>query len=130
MFLPVSITVFALIAVALLFVVLSRPIDITVEDDYFKIGGMYGNTYDYAQVENLQYLTEIPEILTRTNGAAFGSHLRGYFKMEEYGSVTLFLNTKHSEYIYFEYDGKKIIFNDESEALKKVYDEIYAELTD
>ncbi len=130
MFLPVSITFIAVVGVAILFVVLSRPIDVQINENDFKIGGMYGGTYNYDKVENIQYLTEIPEILVRTNGAAFGSHLRGYFKMEEYGAVTLFLNKDYKEYIYFEYGDKTILFNDESPRLRALFDQIQSNISE
>ena len=130
MFLPVSITFIAVVGVAILFVVLSRPIDVQIHENDFKIGGMYGGTYSYDEIENLQYLTEIPEILVRTNGAAFGSHLRGYFKMEEYGAVTLFLNTDYKEYIYFEYGDKTILFNDDTTRLRDMFEQIQSKVND
>lgn len=119
---PASLSSVAVIVVLILAVWSMQPLKLETETEYFKISGMYGSEYQYEKIENLQYLEAIPKILTRTNGAALGSHLKGYFKMEELGSVKLFVNTDYEGYVYFEYEGKKIIFNTPEESLKVIYE--------
>ena len=118
---PLSFTGLILIVVAGLMIWSSRPLEVVIGDTGFEIKGMYGDTYDYDKVENMERLTELPKILIRTNGAALGAHLKGHFKLETLGAVTLFLNTDYKDYIYFEYEGKKIIFNATPEKLDAIY---------
>ena len=118
---PASLSTVVVIAVLVMVIWSMQPLKVTADDDYFKISGMYGNEYAYDRIENLQYMETIPKILLRTNGAALGSHLKGHFKLEEMGSVTLFVNTDYHAYVYFEYEGKKIIFNMEVTSLKPIY---------
>ena len=118
---PASLSTVAVIGVLVMVVWSMQPLKVTTEDDYLKISGMYGNEYAYDKIENLQYMETIPKILLRTNGASLGSHLKGHFKLEELGSVTLFVNTDFKGYVYFEYEGKKIIFNMEETLLKPIY---------
>lgn len=119
---PASLSSVAVIVVLILAVWSMQPLKLNTETEYFKISGMYGSEYQYDKIENLQYLESIPKILTRTNGAAIGSHLKGFFKLEELGSVKLFVNTDYDAYVYFEYEGKKVIFNTEMDTLKEIYD--------
>lgn len=121
MLMPASVSSVVVIIVIILGIWSMQPLKVTTEDTYFKISGMYGNEYAYDQIENLQYLETIPKILIRTNGAAIGSHLKGHFNLETLGAVTLFVNTDYHAYVYFEYEGKKIIFNMEEETLKSIY---------
>jgi len=119
---PFSLTGLILIVVAGLLIWSSQPLEVIMNDTNFEIKGMYGETFDYDQVENLERLTELPKILARTNGAAIGAHLKGHFKIENIGAVTLFLNTDYKDYIYFEYGGKKFIFNVALDKLDIIYD--------
>jgi hypothetical protein len=119
---PLGFTGLILIVVAGLMTWSIQPLSVVVGDTDFEIKGMYGDTYDYDKVENLERMTVLPKILMRTNGAAIGAHLKGHFKLETLGSVTLFLNTDYNDYIYFEYEGKKFIFNTIPEKLDAIYD--------
>ncbi len=118
---PVGLTGLILIVVAGMMVWSLQPLEVIVGETDFEIKGMYGDTYAYDKVENLSQLTQIPKILMKTNGAALGAHLKGHFKLETLGSVTLFLNTDYKDFIYFEYEGKKIIFNESPEKLDALY---------
>ena len=119
---PVSFTGLILIVVAGLMIWSTQPLEVILNETDFEIKGMYGDTFDYDRVENLERLTELPKILSRTNGAAIGAHLKGHFKLENLGSVTLFLNTDYKDYIYFEYEGKMFIFNNPPENLDDIFD--------
>jgi len=121
MLIPISFIGLIFIVVAGLMIWSSQPLDVIMNDANFEIKGMYGDTYDYDKVGNLERLTVLPKILKRTNGSAIGAHLKGHFKLEALGSVTLFLNTDYKDYIYFEYEGKKIIFNATPEKLDGIY---------
>ena len=82
-----------------------------LSEEGILIEGMYGSSYDWSSMTELSLLEVIPEVIIRTNGSGIGSKLRGNFKMEEYGAVKLFMDAAVSPYIYFEHDGKTVIFN-------------------
>lgn len=128
MLLPVTSGGVVIVIVAVVLLWTMQPLGVVLGDDALQIKGMYGGTYAYDQMEQLKYMDELPKISMRTNGAALGSHLKGHFQLEEFGAVTLFINTNDRGYIYFEYEGKKIIFNQPLEELKKTYDELKVKL--
>lgn len=121
MLLPVVSSVGIVIVVAILILVNFQPVKVILNDNSMEIKGMYGGTYEYANISNLTYLEELPDITARTNGAAIGSRLTGHFKTKDMGSVKLFVNTNDKGYIYFEYEDKKIIFNQPIDTLKETY---------
>ncbi len=121
MLLPVLSSVVVVIVVGILILVNFQPVKVILNEDSMEIKGMYGGTYGYANISNLMYLEELPDITARTNGAAIGSRLTGHFKTRDMGSVKLFVNTNDKGYIYFEYEDKKIIFNQPLETLKETY---------
>ncbi|MFH5835275.1 DUF3784 domain-containing protein [Proteiniclasticum sp. C24MP] len=89
----------------------SRDTSVLMDEQGIEIEGMYGDAYEWASMEGLALLSELPDIRMRTNGSAIGSKLRGHFRMEEYGSVKLFMDASVSPFIYFEVEGKPVIFN-------------------
>jgi len=121
MLIPATFTGLILIVVAGITIWFLQPLEVIMSETYFEIKGLYGDTYDYDKVEHLERVTEIPKIIMRTNGSAIGAHLSGHFKLEKLGAATLFLNTDYKDSIYFEYEGKKIIFNDAPEKLDEIY---------
>jgi hypothetical protein len=89
----------------------SRDTSVVLDEEGIEIEGMYGASYTWSSMEELTLLEELPEIIIRTNGSGIGSKLRGNFRMEEFGAVKLFMDAAISPYIYFEHDGKIVIFN-------------------
>lgn len=92
-----------LVLVAIAILIGLRPPSIAMNNDGLKIGGLYGKTYEWSAIENVELLSEMPKIGMRTNGMDLGSTKRGYFKMGDYGSSTLYVNTSHSTFIAFKY---------------------------
>ena len=89
----------------------SRDTSVRIDDQGIEIEGMYGDAYEWSAMEKLSLLSELPGITLRTNGSAIGSKLRGHFRMDEYGAVMLFMDASVPPYIYFETNGKPVIFN-------------------
>lgn len=89
----------------------SRDTSVVLYGEGIEIEGMYGASYTWSSMDELTLMEELPEITIRTNGSAIGSNLRGHFRMEEFGAVKLFMDADVSPYIYFEHDGKIVIFN-------------------
>jgi len=105
----------------------SRDTSVVLNEEGIKIEGMYGSSYTWSSMEELTLMEDLPEITIRTNGSAIGSKLRGNFRMEEFGAVKLFINADVSPYIYFEHEGRIVIFNlGEEEKTEEFYQKMDA----
>lgn len=112
---PVIILTITLVAVAVIIYFADTPVKIEALEEGLEIGGMYGDTYNWSQMEQLTLLEQIPEIAMRTNGSAVGSMLQGHFKFENGEKAKLFIDKSQPPFIQFIYEGKTIIFNLQSE---------------
>lgn len=105
----------------------SRDTSVVLNEEGIKIEGMYGSSYTWSSMEELTLMEDLPEITIRTNGSAIGSKLRGNFRMEELGAVKLFMDADVPPYIYFEHEGRIVIFNlGEEEKTEEFYKNMYA----
>lgn len=99
------------IGVGILIYFALQPLEVNVRDNALEITGSYGDVYTWDSMQQLQLLEELPTIEYRSNGSAVGSHLKGYFKTKEHGTVKLFVDTEAPPFILFESDGEIIIVN-------------------
>lgn len=118
-------TIVVIAVVAIMMFISSRPVGIVVGEEELTIKGMYGESYSWSEMENLKLLDQMPEIGMRTNGAAIGNRLTGHFNLKDSGSAKLFVDTSKPPFIYFEANGKSIIWNGkDSEETQTIYKEI------
>ena len=104
----------------------SRDTSVILNEEGIKIEGMYGSFYTWSSIEELTLMEDLPEITIRTNGSAIGSKLRGNFRMEELGAVKLFMDADVPPYIYFEHEGRIVIFNlGEEQKTEEFYEKMY-----
>lgn len=108
---PLVIVSVVLAGVGILMVFSLQPTKLTYQEEGFEIHGMYGETYAWEDIEEVELIESLPKIEMRTNGSGVGSHLKGYFRTTEYGKVKLFVNAKNPPFVYFTIDGNKVIFN-------------------
>ncbi|HQA08544.1 MAG TPA: DUF3784 domain-containing protein [Syntrophomonadaceae bacterium] len=89
------------------------PANIEMEEEQVTISGAYGTSFKYADIDQVQLLEELPEISLRTNGISLGPINKGHFKLEDGGSVLLFLRNGKPPFIHitFNSDQKPIIIN-------------------
>ena len=99
-----------------------KPPSIAMNDNGLDIGGLYGKLYEWDLIESVEVLTEMPKIGMRTNGMDLGSVQRGHYKVDGFGSATLYINKGHEAFITFKYEGRQIFI---SFAEKIKADEIY-----
>lgn len=126
--LPVLLTVITFIFVGALLIVSSQATKVTILDEGIQIHGMYGEVYKWDAIKKIELKEELPTIELRTNGAAVGANLKGYFRTTEYGKVKLFVNADNPPFIYMETDERLVIFNRKnSEETKEIYEKITAE---
>ena len=127
--LPMVIAGAVLIGVGLLMVFSLQPTRISTLEEGIEIHGMYGETYAWADMEQVELLDTLPNIEMRTNGSAMDSHLKGYFRTTEYGKVKLYVNAKLPPFVYFIADGEKVIFNLENAMkTKEAFEELLKRL--
>jgi hypothetical protein len=123
--LPIAITVVTFIAVAILMLYSSQPTKVSFSDQMVQIHGMYGETYSWSTIQDVQLLEKLPNIESRTNGAALGPHLKGNFRTSEWGTVKLFVNKNQPPFILIQSNGRIAIFNlSGSDETKAAYERI------
>ncbi|MCF8019401.1 conserved membrane protein of unknown function [Petrocella atlantisensis] len=109
--LPLTVVGITVVAIVLLLVFSSRDTQISIDDEGIEIHGMYGDTYAWTSIQSVELLEEMPLVLTRTNGSALGSKLKGHFKTKPYGSVKLFVDAEKPPYILMLTLDQPVIFN-------------------
>lgn len=67
--------------------------EVTVNDDTFKISGMYGIEWEVADIEHVELRNDLPKVIMKTNGSAAGNILKGRFKLENLMALGLFSST-------------------------------------
>lgn len=109
--LPAIISAITLVVVAVIFYFALQPTEVTLTESALEIAGMYGETYEFASMEQLILLEQLPEIAMRTNGSAVGSKLEGHFKFKNGDKAKLFVDKSVPPFIQFVYEGKLVILN-------------------
>jgi hypothetical protein len=114
---------FVILGIAIIFIISllfygSRPSKVLINNEAIHITGMYGVELPINDIREVKLITQLPAIITRSNGFSFGTIKKGYFKLEEYEKCRLFLQSDSKPYlIIIEKNGGKTILNhtDESE---------------
>lgn len=74
--------------------------DFRVDNDTFVVSGLYGVKWSFDEIEEVQLLSELPEVEMKTNGFAMGSRLKGHFHLESpYETGLLFIHAHHPPYL-------------------------------
>ena len=100
---------------------------VTISDNTFTIGGMYGFTIAKGEIDTvyMAQLNELPKIEMRTNGYNDGQILKGNFRLTDWGGCKLFIHDTKAPVIVIKREGKYTILNlYDAEATKKLYDEL------
>lgn len=95
----IGVTIVSLVVVGILMLYFIQPTQVTIADQGLIIRGLYGGTYPWDAVASAQLVEELPRLARRTNGAAIGSHLRGYFRTSEGETIKLFVDSKQPPFI-------------------------------
>ncbi|MGP4041632.1 DUF3784 domain-containing protein [Gracilibacillus sp. D59] len=100
--------------------------DITVEDGYLVISGMYGEEIPFQDINQVEKINQLPEVIAKTNGFAMTNRLKGEFRMEGYSeTVTLFISGDANPYLVIETEKGTIIFNRDTEAeIDRLYQQL------
>jgi hypothetical protein len=88
-----------LVVVALLCLYEYQSIKIDLKEDKFKISGIYGSSINYNDIDAIDTISKMPRIEMRTNGFALGRVCKGFFRLKEIGSASLFINFNVSPFV-------------------------------
>lgn len=99
----------ALLTISLFTGMLTRP-KICIVDQQFKVGGVFGFSYQLSEIIQVDTVEGYPHIELMQGGSGFGSILKGTFKLEGYGIGRLFLNKEIRPFIYIQFKNKDFVF--------------------
>jgi hypothetical protein len=113
--------VIAVFAIIFLFTLYgNRDAKITVINDSFVIGGMYGGTINLGEIDQLDTVTWMPAIQMRTNGYGFGKICKGNFRIKDEGNAKLFVNCGSSPFIRLKLKSGKLYYINFKERQKTI----------
>lgn len=90
--------------------------EMALTEDSFEISGMYGDKWDYRDIQSVQLLEEMPEVTWKQNGIGLPTLSQGHFKVTGYGSSLLFIQKGHTPILYIELKNEKIFVNSKDSA--------------
>ncbi|HOB19612.1 MAG TPA: hypothetical protein PK830_02770 [Candidatus Atribacteria bacterium] len=120
-----------LILIAILAYLVLKPVQITVNDKYIRINGLYGVTVRVEDILELKHTDELPPIISRLNGIdLFGLSRRGIYQLKDIGRARMISFSTGGPFILINAGSEWIVINfkspDETESLyRKLYEVIY-----
>ncbi|WP_332645350.1 DUF3784 domain-containing protein [Lysinibacillus sp. 54212] len=122
---PLIISAVAFVGGGILIYFSMQPTKVELKADALEISGMYGDTYEWGEIERLALMEELPKISIRTNGSAIGSSLKGHFKFNNGDKVKLFIDKSSPPFISFVSNGQHVIFNlEEADKTEEMYEQM------
>jgi len=107
----------------------SKPAGYAVGSDTLKISGLYGEEIKYSDIKTMMLKSELPEILTHTNGSALGTIMKGHFELSGIGAAMLFADTSKPPFVYIETDTKIYYLNEDVPVkTEMLFNDLYAAL--
>jgi hypothetical protein len=97
-----------------------RSPKITLDKDYFIIGGLYGGSINYREIDHIDTLTAMPDIQMKTDGFAFSKVCKGNFWLKEEGNARLFINRSGSPFIKMRLNSGKVYYINFKERQKTI----------
>jgi hypothetical protein len=88
----------------------SLPTKINMKETQFEINGAYGFSINYSDISAIDTISQMPHIETRTNGFALGKVCKGYFRLTDIGSASLFINFGVSPFVRLVLKNGRVIF--------------------
>ncbi|MCD8172226.1 MAG: hypothetical protein LUD76_02010 [Alistipes sp.] len=72
-----------------------KPTILKIEDEGTQITGIYGLHMEFKDITSVEVADVIPRVKMRTNGYSFGGTNKGYFTVEEWGKIRLFIHVRY-----------------------------------
>ncbi|NLW06480.1 MAG: hypothetical protein GX039_00620 [Clostridia bacterium] len=101
--------IMTLIAVGLLVYYSSKPAQFLITTEHLEIKGLYGEKIYFDNINEITLAESLPEIISRTNGAALGNKMKGYFRLAEIGKAKLFVNLASSPFVFIHRETKPVV---------------------
>jgi len=86
------------------------PTKINMKETQFEIKGAYGFSINYSDISAIDTISQMPNIETRTNGFASGKVCKGYFRLTNIGSASLFIDFGVSPFVQLVLKNGRVIF--------------------
>ena len=86
------------------------PTKINMKETQFEINGAYGFSINYSDISAIDTISQMPNIETRTNGFASGKVCKGYFRLTNIGSASLFIDFGVSPFVQLVLKNGRVIF--------------------
>ena len=103
----------------------NKPAEIIIINETLRISGLYGEEIKLSEIRSITIKEEIPDIITKKNGSAIGSKLKGYFNLKDIGQAKLFVDTNNPPFIFLDLkSGLRILNMDNPEKTKKLYESL------
>ncbi|MBH1940655.1 hypothetical protein I5677_07115 [Mobilitalea sibirica] len=99
--------------------------EIILSETSFEIKGLYGESYNYADIEEIEMKDTLPEIEKKHLGIALGGVKKGDFDMEELGLTRMHVLHNEGPYLYIKFENRYLILNHLD---KQKTDQLYSDL--
>lgn len=106
-----AIAIATFIFIGVLFYFGYQDFELRTHQETFEISGVYGDKWQYTDIQKVELLDQMPAITMRTNGFGMTTFSKGKFKVKDYGSSLLFIHTDSPPYLYIELKETKIFIN-------------------
>lgn len=101
----------------------NKPTEFFIQDGALRISGLYGEEVELSGITSITSKEQMPKILSKRNGSALGSKMKGYFNLKEIGQAKLFVDTKKPPFIFIEgKSGLRIVNADNPTNTKILYE--------
>ncbi|WP_152655382.1 DUF3784 domain-containing protein [Oceanobacillus sp. CFH 90083] len=105
--------ILSLMLVIVVFALPFMPNTLEINEDSFKITGLYGEEWAFSNIEDISLYDELPEITLRTNGISLFGKRIGNYRMEELGAGKLFLRSDEAPFIVIRTQDSFVIMNED-----------------
>lgn len=128
-FISISLSLFLFAFVGGLAFLGYQDFDLKVKEESFEISGVYGDEWNFTEIEKLELIEEMPEVTSKTNGFGMSGVAKGYFRVTGYGKSLLFIEKGTSPYLYIKVKNKQIFINsNNSQETPEWYEQINKKL--
>ncbi len=104
----------------------STDVKITLKANELRIRGLYPVGIKYSEILQLEKVTSMPDVETKTGGFAFAGHFKGYFRLNGLGKTEIFVNVNTPPFIHLKLKDGEVFYLNYSDPQKTL--ELYSEL--
>ncbi len=103
----------------------TKETKINIEDTAVSFKGIYGETIDYQDINEINLIEKLPKFTLRVHGFALDGVYKGKFKTADGDIVKLLINAMNKPYIKIEKkNGKHIFFASKNDDNGRIFEEL------